>query len=92
MPRLDYQKYGKDRVRVLRVRRGANGIQSVHEVEASVSLEGDFAGAYLSDDNSQVVPTDTMKNTVHVLAHQHLGDVIEDFALVLARHFLRKYA
>jgi urate oxidase len=91
MPQLASQKYGKDRVRVLRVKRQAGGIHSVHEVEASVALEGDFAGAYLSDNNSHVVPTDTMKNTVHILAQKHLGDVIEDFALALARHFLGKY-
>jgi urate oxidase len=91
MAQLASQKYGKDRVRVLRIQRGPGGVQSVHEVEASVSLEGDFAGAYLSDDNSHIVATDTMKNTVHILAQKHLGDVIEDFALALARHFLAKY-
>lgn len=92
MAQLAFQRYGKDRVRVLRVRRESSGIQSVHEVEVSVALEGDFARAYLSDDNSQIVATDTIKNTVHVLAQQYLGDVIEDFSLALARHFLAKYS
>jgi urate oxidase len=91
MAQLASQRYGKDRVRVLRVVRAASGKQTVHEVEASVALEGDFASAYLSEDNSRIVPTDTMKNTVHILAQKHLGDVIEDFALALARHFLAKY-
>jgi urate oxidase len=69
MPQLASQKYGKDRVRVLRIVRKGGGIQAVHEVEASVALEGDFSAAYLSDDNSKVVPTDTMKNTArHFLA------------------------
>jgi urate oxidase len=89
---LASQRYGKDRVRVLRVKRGAGGVQSVYEIEASVALEGDFAATYLAGDNSKVVATDTMKNTVHVLAQKHLGDVIEEFALVLARHFLGEYA
>ena len=40
---LASQRYGKDRVRVLRVVRGADGVHEVHEVEVSVSLEGDFA-------------------------------------------------
>jgi urate oxidase len=92
MAQLASQKYGKDRVRVLRIVRGGGNVQSVYEVEASVALEGDFAGAYLSDDNSRVVPTDTMKNAVHILAQKHLGNVIENFALALARHFLEKYA
>jgi urate oxidase len=89
---LAHQRYGKDRVRVLRIRRGPGGVHSVHEVEASVALEGEFDRAYHSDDNSQIVPTDTMKNTVHLLAQEHLGEVIEDFALALVRHFLAKYA
>ena len=91
MPQLASQKYGKDRVRVLRVVRRPGGLHTVHEVEASVALEGDFSAAYLSDNNSKVVPTDTMKNTVHLLAQKHLGDVIEDFALALTRHFLARY-
>ncbi len=83
--------YGKGRVRVLRVRRGADGVQTVHEVEAKVMLEGDFSGTYLTGENRGVIATDTMKNTVHALAQDHLGDVIEDFALALARHFPKRY-
>jgi urate oxidase len=86
------QRYGKARVRVLRVVRNADGVHAVHEVTASVMLQGDFSTAYLTDDNHQVVATDTMKNTVHVLARQHLTDVIEDFALALGDHFLARYA
>jgi len=92
MARLASQKYGKERVRVLRVVRQGGGVQAVHEVEASIALDGDFTSAYLSDDNSRIVPTDKMKNTVHILAQKHLGEVIEEFALVLARHFLARYA
>jgi urate oxidase len=86
------QRYGKERVRVLRVVRGADGIHAVHEVIASVSLQGEFADAYLSDDNHQVVATDTMKNTVHALAREHLTDVVEHFALALATYFLQRQA
>jgi urate oxidase len=88
--KLAANRYGKERVRVLRIRReGAQ--QTVHEVEVSVALEGDFSGAYLGSDNSQVVPTDTMKNTVHVLAKKHLNDVIEELALALGSHFFERY-
>jgi urate oxidase len=54
-------------------------------------LDGDFSGAYLSDDNSQIVPTDTVKNTIQVLAQKHLGAKIEEFALTLGDHFLSRY-
>lgn len=88
---LQSQRYGKERVRVLRIVRGESGFQSVHEVEASVALEGDFASAYLDGDNGNVVPTDTMKNTVHVLAQKHLTGQLEEFALALAHHFIERY-
>lgn len=89
---LASQRYGKDRVRVLRVRRGADGVHEVYEVDVSVSLEGDFADTYLTGDNAKVVATDTMKNTVQVLAQRHLDAVPEGFALALGDHFLGRYA
>jgi len=86
------QRYGKSRVRVMRVERNTNGIHAVHEVTVSVMLQGEFTEAYIGDDNHQVVATDTMKNTVHALARQHLTGVPEHFALALGDHFLAKNA
>jgi urate oxidase len=89
--KLAHQQYGKDRVRVMKVTR--NGSEhSIKEVEVSVALEGDFVTSYTSGDNSKVVPTDTMKNTVHALAKQHLGDEIERFGAALGEHFLKRYS
>ncbi len=85
-----YQSYGKARVRVLRVMRHAEQ-HEVHEVTIRVSLEGEFTRAYTHADNSMVVPTDTMKNLVQVLAYQHLDTSHETFALALARCFLERY-
>jgi urate oxidase len=82
--------YGKQRVRVLKVLRAA-ARHEVKELEVGVRLEGDFASSYTHGDNSNVVPTDTMKNTVQVLAHQHLGRETEPFARLLAEHFLDRY-
>ncbi|HEY0790998.1 MAG TPA: urate oxidase [Chthoniobacterales bacterium] len=89
---ITFQRYGKKRVRVLRVERGADGMHAVHEIEAAVLLDGDFSGSFVTGDNGQVVPTDTVKNTIQVLAKAHLGDVIEEFALALGDHFLARYA
>lgn len=89
---LSSQQYGKQRVRVLRVVREEGGLQHVYEVEVSVLLEGDFAESFLTDSNATVVPTDTMKNTVHVLAQDHLGASPELFGLALGDHFLARYA
>jgi urate oxidase len=87
---LRRQEYGKARVRVLKVTRGARQ-HTIKEVEVKVSLEGDFGVAYTAEDNSRVLPTDTMKNTVHALAREHLGEQLECFGVVLGRHFLKRY-
>jgi urate oxidase len=86
---IDHQ-YGKSRVRVLKVLR--NGARhAVQELEVSVRLSGDFESSYTAGDNSRVILTDTMKNTVNVLAQDHLGAETERFAVALAKHFLQQY-
>lgn len=89
--KLISQNYGKGRVRVLKVLRDG-ATHTIKEITAKVALEGDFESSYTRADNSLVVPTDTMKNTVNVLAHEHLGHDNEPFALKLGEHFLRKYS
>src|SRR4030088_509715 len=89
--KITSQKYGKKRVRVLRIERLGDGTHKIHEVNVSVLLDGDVLEAYYGDDNSQVVATDTIKNTITVLAQKYLTNVIEEFALVLGDHFLSKY-
>lgn len=84
-------RYGKSRVRVLKVLRDGP-THTIKELEIAVVLTGSFASSYTAGDNSLVVATDTMKNTVNVLAHQHLGSETEKFAKVLAEHFPAKYA
>lgn len=83
--------YGKARVRVLKVLR-ADERHEVKEVEVSVMLEGDFDASFTRADNALVVPTDTMKNTVHALAKDRLGEDIEKFGLALGEHFLGRYS
>jgi urate oxidase len=90
MATLGNNRYGKQKVRVLRKHIEGNR-QTVVEISADILLEGAFDRAFLGADNSQVVATDTMKNTVLALAHQHLGPCIEDFALRLGRHFLARH-
>lgn len=86
-------RYGKSRVRVMKVLRDG-ATHTIKELDAAVALSGDFETSYTlpEGDNSKVVATDTMKNTVNVLAHEHLGRESERFALVLGGHFLGRYA
>lgn len=89
MVKVESNQYGKSRVRVLKVLRGEK--HEVCELEADVLLSGDLDGSYLSDDNSSIVPTDTVKNTIHLLAHDHLKTCRVDFAKVIGEYFLEKY-
>jgi urate oxidase len=89
--RLEAAQYGKSQVRVLKILRDGS-THTVKELAITLLLEGDFESSYTSGDNSKVVPTDTMKNTVYALAKEHLQLEKERFALILARHFVKKYA
>src|SRR5262245_19537068 len=79
--------YGKSHVRVVKVTRHADRHDLV-ELIVNVQFEGEFDAVHTEGDNRAVLPTDTMKNTVYALARDWDGEQIEEFALVLARHFL----
>jgi urate oxidase len=88
--KLIHQNYGKAAVRILKVLR-AGKKHSVKELEVQVMLQGDFQASYTKGDNRFVVATDSMKNTVNVLAKQKLGLETETFGELLGRHFLKTY-
>ena len=86
MIELGANRYGKSAIRLVKVVRDGER-HSVRDLTVAISLEGDFTAAHTRDDNSAVVATDTMKNTVYALAPEHLTGPLESFGLVLARHF-----
>lgn len=90
MSKLAAVRYGKNRVRLLKVFR-AGKTHTIKELEVTTLLQGDFESSYTAGDNSKVVPTDTIKNAIHVLAKKHLADQIEEFAQIVGRHFLDRY-
>src|ERR1700744_4956260 len=61
---------------------------SVWEWKVEVLLSGDFESCFTTGDNSAILPTDTMKNTVYSRARESQAEGIEDFALELAEFFL----
>ncbi len=91
MPHLSQNRYGKSRVRFLKTIRHSETHHDVCEIEADVLLSGDLDSSYLSDDNSSIVPTDTCKNTLTLLAHDHLETCRNTFARIIGKHFLDKY-
>lgn len=86
---LGDNEYGKAETHVVRTTRDA-AAHDIKDLNVSVALAGDFAGAHLTGDNSKVVPTDTQKNTVFAFAADGVGE-IEDFATRLAKHFVGEF-
>jgi urate oxidase len=80
-------RYGKAGVRVVKVIRRPEG-HVVRDLTVRVALEGEFADAHVTGDNTQVVATDTMKNTVYAFAKDALDGSIEHYAIALADHHL----
>ncbi len=88
--KLIQHNYGKARVRVMKIFR-ADGQHTLKELEVAVKLQGDFDASFTQADNRLVVATDSMKNTVYVLAQDHLGAETEEFGRFLGTHFLNTY-
>lgn len=82
--------YGKSRVRVTKVIRQPDR-HEIRELAVDIQLQGEFEKSYLNGDNSQVIPTDTMKNTVYAIASQHPLNDIESFGKAVAEHFLQNF-
>nr|GMC94061.1 uricase-2 isozyme 1 [Ipomoea batatas] len=86
------QRHGKARVRVGRVWRDGDGTHHFSEWNVSISLLSDCLPAYVAGDNSDIVATDTMKNTVYAKAKECSQRLpVEDFAIELAKHFTSYY-
>ncbi|XP_004561557.1 uricase [Maylandia zebra] len=82
--------YGKKTVKVLVVRRQGRQ-HSIIEVKADVELTLKSHKDYLTGDNSDIIPTDTIKNTVHGLAKLRGIKNIEQFSLDICNHFLTSF-
>ncbi len=85
--RLGENNYGESRVRLLRVVR-QQGRHDVKEMTVGIRFEGEFEEAHAKGENRKILPTDTMKNTVYVLARQYPVEAVEEFCLHLIDHFL----
>ena len=89
MIELIENRYGKSRVRLVKVTRH-NGHHDLYEWTVEILLEGDFESAHRVGDNSNLLPTDTMKNTVYSLARSSTATSIEKFAGELASYLVER--
>ena len=79
--------YGKSGIRLVKVSRRGDR-HEIRDLTVAVRFQGAFDAAHAGGENSDVLPTDTMKNTVYAMAKDHRLDAIEPFGLDLAAHFL----
>jgi urate oxidase len=89
MIELAENRYGKSRVRLMKVTRHDHG-HDLREWTVQVLLRGDFDTAHLDGDNSKILPTDTMKNTVYSLARISKATSMEEYAKELADFLLER--
>ena len=87
MARLGDNRYGKSRVRLSRITRREDG-HDFQEWTVRVLLHGDFESSFTEADNSKILPTDTMKNTVYSIARDSIAATIEEFAMELGDYLL----
>jgi urate oxidase len=91
MAKLGQNRYGKSRVRLSRITREGDR-HLFNEWKVKVLLEGDFDSSYTAADNSKVLPTDTMKNTVYYVARGSKAATIEEYAMELGDYLLTNNA
>jgi urate oxidase len=84
---LTQTSYGKSRIRLVQVTRRGDR-HDLRDLTVAVAFEGDYDTSYTDGDNRDVLPTDTMKNTVYALAAREGAGEPEAFGMILGRHFI----
>ena len=79
--------YGKSRVRLVQLTRRADR-HDLRDLTVAIRFQGRYEESYTAGDNTGVLATDTMKNTVYALAAESRSDHPETFGLMLVKHFL----
>jgi urate oxidase len=103
MPALSETSYGKSRIRLVRVMRhgdpaaasgssqgAAKDRHTIRDFTVAVDFEGNYDTSYTDGDNADVLPTDTMKNTVYALAARDGVGEAEAFGRALGAHFIAR--
>jgi urate oxidase len=83
--------YGKQSVPVFKIRKEGNN-HSIIDMVVKIMLEGTISKSWLEGENSEIVPTETQKNTCYALAMKTQFDCIEDYGLALGRDMLARHS
>ena len=87
--RLYSNRYGKSRVRLMRLTKYFSH-HDLDEWTVQILLTGDFDSAHTLGDNSKILPTDTMKNTIYFVARESKSDSMEAYAEELIDYILTR--
>ena len=87
--KLRSNRYGKSRIRLMRLTKHLN-LHDLDEWTVQILLAGDFESAHTRGDNSNILPTDTMKNTVYFVARESKAESMEDYAKELIDYILTR--
>jgi urate oxidase len=87
--KLHTNRYGKSRVRLMRLTKHFDH-HDLDEWTVQILLTGDFDTAHTLGDNSKILPTDTMKNTVYFVARESKADSMEAYAQELIDYILTR--
>jgi urate oxidase len=93
--RVGDNQYGKAEVRLVKVDRPAGypsadeagQVHTIHDLNVTTQLRGDFDAAFTHGDNSHVHATDTQKNTVYAKAREWGITSVEAFLIKLASYW-----
>ncbi len=86
---LRENRYGKTGVRLMKVTREGS-LHSIAEWTVRVLIEGEYTDVFLYGDNTDVLATDTMKNTVYARANLSAARSMEAFAGELSGFLLER--
>jgi urate oxidase len=84
---LGQNSYGKAGNHLFKVVRGAQQ-HEVRDYRVDVSIAGDYTAAHVDGDNTELMATDTMRNTVYAVAQQHDFGSPEEYGLRLVDYLL----
>jgi urate oxidase len=87
--KLAENRYGKSRIRLVRVKRHRER-HDFREWTLEILLQGEFESCFTEGDNSKILATDTMKNTVYSLARDSSAACMEEFGKELIDFLLRR--
>ncbi|WP_420593907.1 factor-independent urate hydroxylase [Deinococcus sp.] len=86
--RLGENSYGKAEVNLMKVNRSADR-HELRELTVRVAMTGAFDAAHVQGDNTDLLATDTVRNTIYGLAKEGFTASPEAFGKELLAHFIQ---